>query len=150
MIVKNAKLFNIDDLQGCWPWTPLMVCRPCAIRWGTGTNPATSKCPKCGREMEFIHVTEEMFATWLEQKDKLRILISGKRPKPDFHELSLRAEHEISYSAKRAIQMYIPVWETEPAYYLFLKCAQAHVLCQGEIEQCRYLMREYGMVEAGA
>lgn len=57
-----------------------------------------------------------------------------------------RAEHEISYRAKRAIEMYIPVWEKGPAPYLFEKCAEHYVLCQGEIEQCRALMAELEMV----
>ena len=57
-----------------------------------------------------------------------------------------RAEHEISYGAKRAIEMYIPVWEKGPAPNLFEKCAEHYVLCQGEIEQCRALMAELGMV----
>ena len=57
-----------------------------------------------------------------------------------------RAEHEISYGAKRAIEMYIRVWEKGPAPHLFDKCARAHHLCQGEIEKCRVLMDEIGMV----
>jgi hypothetical protein len=61
-----------------------------------------------------------------------------------------RAENEISYCAKRAIEMYIPVWEKEPAYYLFLKCAEAWHLCQGEIEKCKALMAEFDMIEEGA
>lgn len=62
-------------------------------------------------------------------------------------QLLRRAEHEISYSAKRAIEMYIPVWEAEPAWNLFLKCAQAHALSKDKIEACKRLMRQFGMVE---
>lgn len=61
-----------------------------------------------------------------------------------------KAEHTISYSAKRAIEMYFPVWEKEPAWYLFLKCAEHYHLCQVEIEQCKDLMEQFGMVEEGA
>ena len=57
-----------------------------------------------------------------------------------------RAEHEISYSAKRAIEMYIPVWEKGPAPNLFKKCAEVYALCQGEVEQCRTLMTELEMI----
>ena len=60
-------------------------------------------------------------------------------------ELLRRAECEISYSAKRAIELYLPVWEKGPAWNLFLKCAQAYALCAGEIEKCRALMTEAGM-----
>jgi hypothetical protein len=65
----------------------------------------------------------------------------------DHDKLIRRAEHEISYSAKRAIEMYIPVWETQPAWYLFLKCADKYCLCAGEIEKCKVLLSEFGMVE---
>lgn len=144
----EQNIFDIDDLKGCWPWYSFMGCRPCGIRLApfAATVPM---CPKCGKHMHIFQVTEEEFAKWLEHQSRKLALVARKPPKPDFDELIRRAEHEISYRAKRAIEMYIPVWEKEPAYYLFLKCAEAHVLCRGEIEKCRYLMREYGMVEVG-
>ena len=65
----------------------------------------------------------------------------------DYNKLLLEAEHTISYRAKRAIEMYIPVWKKGPASYLFDKCAGHHCLCAGEIEKCRVLMVEFGMEE---
>jgi len=67
----------------------------------------------------------------------------GRRVNTDT--LLRRAEHEISYGAKRAIEMYLPVWEKGPALELFNKCAEHHALCRGEIEKCRALMVELGM-----
>ena len=57
-----------------------------------------------------------------------------------------RAEHEISYGAKRAIEMYLPVWEQGPSDALFDKCADVHTLCEGERQKCRALMREFDML----
>lgn len=65
----------------------------------------------------------------------------------DDNRLLLRAEHEICYSAKRAIEMYIPVWEKQPCDSLFGICADAFVLSDGERKQCLDLMREFGMLE---
>lgn len=55
------------------------------------------------------------------------------------------AEHMISYSSKRAIEMYLPVWKKEPALYLFDRCAKHYGLRQGEIEKCKGLMAKFGM-----
>ena len=63
----------------------------------------------------------------------------------DFNGLLLRAEHEISYSAKRAIEMYIPVYEKGPAINLFEKCAEHYHLLPGQVEQCKLLMLAAGM-----
>ena len=51
-----------------------------------------------------------------------------------------RAEHEISYRAKRAIEMFIPVYNKDKSFAMFGKCAEHHGLCQGEILKCRDLM----------
>lgn len=57
-----------------------------------------------------------------------------------------RAEHEVSYSAKRAIEMYIEVWEKEPAMYLFEgPISKNWCLSRDDIKRCVALMEEYGM-----
>jgi len=56
-----------------------------------------------------------------------------------------RAEHEISYRAKRAIEMFIPVYDKDKSLVMFDKCAERHALCQGEIEKCRDLMVNMGL-----
>ena len=68
----------------------------------------------------------------------------------DINGIMRLAEHRISYSAKRAIEMYYSVWVKKPAWYLFLKCAEANSLNNEEISACRRLMEERGMVEEGA
>jgi hypothetical protein len=55
-----------------------------------------------------------------------------------------RAEHEISYRAKRAIEMFIPVYDKDKSLVMFDKCADHHALCRGEIEKCRDLMINMG------
>lgn len=63
----------------------------------------------------------------------------------DTDKILRKAEHEISYSAKRAIEMYCPVWEKEPVMYLFDKCAEHFGLGAGETTKCKKLMEEMGM-----
>lgn len=46
----------------------------------------------------------------------------------DFSLLLYSAEHQICYSAKRAIEMHIPVWKECPAINLFEKCAEHYRL----------------------
>ena len=71
--------------------------------------------------------------------------IMNKGEPPDINKIMRRAEQEISYSAKRAVEMYYPVWEKQPAMYLFDKCAEHYHLSKGAIEQCKNLMIECGM-----
>ena len=141
-----SKVFNINYLSGCWPHYHFMGCPKCSISLAPFaiSNPA---CPQCGKRMRVFKVTQEEFDAWLKRR---AVMNYGKMPEPDINDLMRRAENEISYKAKRAIEMYWPVWEKEPAFYLFLKCAENNALCQGEIDKCRFLMQEYGMVEEGA
>ena len=62
------------------------------------------------------------------------------------NDLLRRAEHEISYSAKRAIEMYLPVYEQGAAFYLFCKCAE-HRLSRIEMDECGEIMAQFGMLE---
>lgn len=68
----------------------------------------------------------------------------------DINGLMRRAEHEICYSAKRAIEMYYDLWKQGAEYSLpeanlFSLCANRHGLNHGQIEACRKLMQEFGM-----
>lgn len=141
----SIETFPIDNLSGCWPWSSFMGCSPCGLRLSSFTA-TLPMCPQCGKRMHIFEVTEDEFTAWIERAGKFSKVMRDNFPEPNFDQLLRRAEHEISYSAKRSIEMYIPVWKQEPAFNLFLKCAFS--LSLGEIEKCRYLMREYGMVEA--
>ena len=65
----------------------------------------------------------------------------------DSDRLMRRAEHEINYRARRAIEMFLPVWKKDLSFAMFHVCANSHCLCQGEIEKCKALMEESGMTE---
>ena len=57
-----------------------------------------------------------------------------------------RAEHEISYLAKRAIEMYIEVWEKEPALYIFEGPIAKHFWLEPwQVEDCIQIMKEEGL-----
>jgi len=76
------------------------------------------------------------------------ILIENQRrgnEMSDINKLLVRAEHEISYGAKRAIEMFLPVWDKDKCLTMFDKCAESHCLCQGEVEKCKLLMNEMGI-----
>ncbi len=61
--------------------------------------------------------------------------------------LMRRAEHEVCYGAKRAVEMYLPVYAQEAAFYLFRKCAEHYGLSESEILKCRDIMDQFGMLE---
>ena len=68
----------------------------------------------------------------------------------DINGIMRRAEHEICYSAKRAIEVYYPSWQdgAEHADHeadIFTLCAKHYGLKQGQIESCQRLMAEFGM-----
>ena len=55
-----------------------------------------------------------------------------------------RAEPEISYRAKRAIEMFLHVSDKDKSLTMFDKCAESHFLCQGEAEKCKSLLIKLG------
>ena len=72
----------------------------------------------------------------------------GKYDNIDINGLMREAEHSISYSAKRAIEMYyIDVYILEPAIYLFDKAAEAYALREWETTHCKELMLKFGMMD---
>lgn len=144
-IVKSAKTSDFN-LSGIWPHYSFWGCKTCLTQEAPlGCGNDYPVCPKCKSRMEIISVSQSDFSEWLKIHSVLINLL--ETDKINYNELMRRAEKEISYSAKRAIEMYIPVWEKEPSWGMFKSCAKYNALCQGEIEQCQCLMREYGMVE---
>jgi hypothetical protein len=68
----------------------------------------------------------------------------------DINGIMRRAEHEICYFAKRAIEEYYVYWQegNEHADHeadIFTLIAKHHCLKQGQIESCQRLMKEFGM-----
>jgi hypothetical protein len=63
------------------------------------------------------------------------------------NDLLRRAEHEISYGAKRAVEMYLPAYKQEAAFYLFCKCAEHYGLSRIEMDECGEIMAQFGMLE---
>lgn len=64
------------------------------------------------------------------------------------NDLLRRAEHEVSYSAKRAVEMYLPVYKQEAAFYLFCSiCAKHYGLNGIEMDNCGRIMAQFGMLE---
>jgi hypothetical protein len=55
----------------------------------------------------------------------------------------MRAEHEISYSAKRAIERFLGLPDDGVDEVAFMECAKAHSLCEGEVEKCKALLAEF-------
>lgn len=72
----------------------------------------------------------------------------GKYDNIDINGLMREAEHSISYSAKRAIEMYYgQVYVLEPAIYLFDKAAENYALREWETILCKELMLKFGMID---
>ena len=64
---------------------------------------------------------------------------------PDFNRLLSEAEHNISYGAKRAIEMYIPVWSKGHCIELFYKCCNRYCIDKFDVKKCVLLMDKFGM-----
>ena len=133
-LLTEGKILDINNLTACWPYYTFMGCPECGIRYPI-REIEDLKCPVCAKKTIFVQVTKGMFHTWLN---------SGHTPKLDFDILSRRAEHEISYNAKRAIQNFISIRDWYHNWDAFLK--GAWFLCEGEIQQCKYLLQEYLMI----
>jgi len=68
----------------------------------------------------------------------------------DINGIMRRAEHEICYFAKRAIEMYYEAWQegaehSDAGWDIFTLCAKHYCLKQWQIEACQKLMKEFGM-----
>lgn len=136
------------DLTGIWPHHSFFGCKTCITQGELLTNCAGYPiCSKCGKRHDIITVTEQDFTEWLAKPTFERVLNGMDKKRIDYNKLVRRAEKEISYSARRAIEMYIPAWEKEPSWNLFRYCAKKLALCESEIERCQWLMREFYMVE---
>jgi len=85
----------------------------------------------------------------MQYKDKFNDF--NKLPDPNCpdtrNKLLLTAEHEIRYSAKRAIEMFLPVWDKDKSFTMFHICTQHYCLCQGEAEKCKSLMIKFGFTD---
>jgi len=97
------------------------------------------------QEQEFINRWNDVFNV-----SPVDYITKSARMNFDIDNIMRKAEQRISYSAKKAIEMYYEVWLEKPAYGLFLKCAEHYGLDEHKIEACRLLMKRFGMVEIGS
>jgi hypothetical protein len=105
-------------------------------------------------------IESEVYGKWRNEK------MSEKRT-CDINGIMRRAEHEISYFAKRAIEEYYSHWQAsdDSSYFngevfyrngdyckvncchdIFIVIAKGHCLTRGQIESLERLMKEFGMM----
>jgi hypothetical protein len=106
------------DLTGIWPYSAFFGCKTCLKQEEfTCNSSGYPSCPKCGERFEIINVTEQDFAEWLVKPTLERVLNRMEKKRIDYNKLVRRAEREISYSARMAIEMFIPLPNRK-----YLKC----------------------------